>query len=126
MRVYTVHLAGTRSPVLVREGFSIGALVFGPLWLFAHRAWLAGVLTVAAEIVAAVAMVRFPALWPLGLAIPWLFGLFGQDLRRAALARRGYAENAVIAARNELEACARLLAARPELAPAFLAPGGWS
>ncbi len=119
MRVYTAHLARDRAPVLVREGFSIGALVFGPLWLLAHRAWIAGVLVAAVEIAAAAALARLPALWPLGLAIPWLLGLFGQDLRRFGLARRGYDETAVIAARNEGEAFFRLLAARPELAPAF-------
>lgn len=120
MRVYTAHLAPAGAPVLVREGFSFGALIFGPLWLFAHRAWIAGVLAVAVEIAAAAAMARLPALWPLGFAVRWLLGLFGQDLRRFGLARRGYAEDAVIAARDEWEACARLLAARPELAPAFL------
>lgn len=120
MRVYTAHLAQARAPVLVREGFSFGALIFGPLWLFAHRAWIAGVLAVAVEMVAAAVTARLPALWPLGFAIPFLLGLFGQDLRRFGLARRGYAEGAVIAARDEWEACARLLAARPDLAPAFL------
>ena len=120
MRVYTAHLARDRAPVLVREGFSFGALIFGPLWLFVHRAWIAGVLAVALEIAAAAAMARLSALWPLGLAIAWLLGLFGQDLRRFGLARRGYAESAVIAARDEMEACGRLLAARPELVPAFL------
>ena len=53
MRVWTVHLppptdrAGRpsrRSPVLVQEGFSWGAFLFGPLWLLAHRLWLSALL----------------------------------------------------------------------------------
>ncbi|MGC8523597.1 MAG: DUF2628 domain-containing protein [Acidibrevibacterium sp.] len=124
MRFYTAHLAQNQAPVLVREGFSLGAMVFGPLWLAFHRAWIAAALVVAAEIVVTAAIARLPALWPLALALHWLLGLFGQDLRRIALAWRGYGESAVIAATGEFEACARLLAARPELAPAFLAGSG--
>ena len=56
MRVWTVHLppAATEEgaadrrrppePVLVREAFSWGAFLFGPLWLLAHRLWLAALL----------------------------------------------------------------------------------
>jgi hypothetical protein len=126
VKFYTAHLAQNRAPVLVREGFSLGALVFGPLWLFAHRAWIAGILMVVADVATATAIARDPAFWPLTIGLHWLLGLFGQDLRRFGLARRGYGESAVIAARNEMEACARLLAARPELEPAFLAEAGRS
>jgi Protein of unknown function (DUF2628) len=49
MRVYTVHapVATTASTVatdrfaFVRDGFHFWAFVFGPLWLIAHRLWLA-------------------------------------------------------------------------------------
>ena len=44
MRIYTARTCPRRPPALVPEGFSWGALVFGPLWLLAHRAWIAGVL----------------------------------------------------------------------------------
>ena len=47
MRIYTAHLAPGRAPLLVREGFSLGAFLFGPLWLFAHRAWVAGAIALA-------------------------------------------------------------------------------
>ena len=36
--------------MLVREGFSWGALLFGPLWLAVHRAWIAAVLALAASV----------------------------------------------------------------------------
>ena len=38
------------APVLVREGFAWGALLFGPLWLAAHRAWIPAALALAAGI----------------------------------------------------------------------------
>ena len=45
MAIYTVHVeAGDTSAAnarFIREGFSWGALIFGPLWLLAHRLWLA-------------------------------------------------------------------------------------
>ncbi len=119
MRIYTAHLARNRAPVLVREGFSFGALLFGPLWLFFHRAWIAGVLVIAVDIAAAAAIARIPVLWPLALGIRWLWGLFGQDVRRVSLAWRGYGETAVIAARDEMEALGRLLAARPDMVTAL-------
>ena len=40
MRGYTAHLKPGRTPVLVPEGFSWAAWLFGPLWLAAHRAWV--------------------------------------------------------------------------------------
>ncbi len=51
----------------------------------------------------------------LGLALAVLLGLFGHDLRRWSLARRGFLLAHVVAARDQDEAMARLLAARPDL-----------
>jgi len=45
MSVYTVHVesadASAANARFIREGFSWAALIFGPLWLLAHRLWLA-------------------------------------------------------------------------------------
>jgi hypothetical protein len=130
MRIWTVHmppppLAGTAgrprrraSPVLVREGFSWGAFLFGPLWLLARRLWLpallwlVGVLALAALLPAAVSAAALPA-------AQFLLGCHTRDLRRWALARRGYTQAHVVAERDEERALARLLSARPELAAAW-------
>ena len=48
MKFWTAHIRAGAAPELVREGFSWGALIFGPLWLAAHRAWIAAVLTLVA------------------------------------------------------------------------------
>ena len=50
MKFWTAHIRTGAAPVLVREGFSWGALLFGPLWLAVHRAWIAAVLTLAATV----------------------------------------------------------------------------
>ena len=47
MRVYTAHLRDGHVPVLVREGFSWGAFLLGPIWFALRRAWLAAVLSLA-------------------------------------------------------------------------------
>ena len=41
MRRYTVHLRSGAAPVVAREGFSWGALFFGPFWLAGQGAWIA-------------------------------------------------------------------------------------
>ena len=114
MRVFSAHTRPARAPVLVPERFSWGAAIFGPLWLFAHRAWIAGILALlAAMLIGWLA----PGEWklPLAIALGALLGLFGQDFRRWSLARRGFLLAHVVAARDRDEALARLLARRPDL-----------
>lgn len=101
--------------VLVREGFSWGAFLFGPVWLAVNRLWLVALATL-------LLAVALGAVLPAGLAIPavlalgFLLGAHGRDLRRHALARRGYAEAGVVAERDMERALARLLTERPDLA----------
>lgn len=114
MRVFSAHTRAAAAPVLVPERFSWGAAILGPFWLFAHRAWIAGILAVVAAL-----MIGWlaPGEWkvPLAVALGVLLGLFGQDLRRWSLARRGFLMAHVVAARDQDEALARLLARRPDL-----------
>jgi Protein of unknown function (DUF2628) len=114
VRIYTAHTRARRSPVLVREGFSVGALVFGPFWLLAYRGWIAGVIALCVEIAIAV-LARGAVGTVLLLAVAWLIGLFGHDLRRWSLARQGYLEAHVVAAPDADTALARLLDRRPDL-----------
>ena len=110
MRIYTAHTAPGRAPVLVTEGFSWGALVLGPIWLAAHRAWSFAAIALAAYVVALVLapgwIVIVPAL---------LMGLFGRDLQRLSLEHRGYVMAHVVAASDVDAGLARLLARRPDL-----------
>jgi len=121
MRFWTAHTRAGAAPVLVREGFSWGALFFGPLWLAAHRAWIAAVLALAASVLV-VALATDGIAASLLLALTVLLGVSGNDLRRWALDRRGYLLSQVVVARNEIEALGRLLDRRPDLAGTFLPP----
>lgn len=126
MHVWTVHVPpltdsmgrpSRRAPVLLREGFSWGAFLFGPFWLAANRLWLAAALW----FVAAAAAVFLASVGgaPAVPALQFLLGCHARDLRRRALARRGYAHSHVVAERDEEHALARLIAARPDLASAW-------
>jgi hypothetical protein len=123
MRIWTVHVLPS-SPerpqpearaVLLREGFSWPAFLVPVLWLAWHRLWLfaLGYLVVAGAVVASL---PDSAGFPVALALQYFVGVHARDLRRRALARRGYVEAAVIAERDEDGAMARLIAQRPDLA----------
>ncbi len=114
MTFWTAHIARDREPILLRDGFSWGALLFGPFWLLLHRAWIPAILSlvtffvVAFRLPPAIADVAIPALM-------LLHGLSGNDWLSWALERRGYLLTHVLAARTEADAIARLLANRPDL-----------
>jgi hypothetical protein len=118
MKTYTALLKADAEPAVVREGFSWGALVFGPFWLAAHRAWIAAAITLAAYVLIAALVPRPPAgILTTGLML--ILGLTGNDLRRWALEHRGYLLVHVLAAGNPDDAFMRLLTHRPDLAARF-------
>ena len=119
MRTWTVHLKPDAQPVLVREGWSWGAFLFGPFWLLFQRAWLPGGAVLALTLILAAAA-RQPTQALLSLALGVLLGLLGRDLVRWSLQRRGYRLAHVLAARDEEGALGRLLAVRTDLAARYL------
>ena len=127
MRVWTVHTppeaqglaraagveARLRLPVLVPEGFSWPAFLFGLPWLLWHRLWLATVIYLAGMAVLA-AVLPLAGLPPAAvavalLAVQLLLGFHAQDIRRAGLARRRFAAAHVVAERDADRALARVL-----------------
>jgi hypothetical protein len=121
MRVWTAHTREGRQPVLVPEGFSFWALVLGPIWLLAHRAWIATILVIAASI-AITAVPWTPIQTALSVAIWLLVGLSAHDLRRWSLSRRGFTLAHVVVARDRDGALLRLLDQHPDLAVAMSPP----
>ena len=115
MITYTAHTKPGREPILVKEGFSCGAFLFGPLWFATWRAWVPA----AVHLLLLVVLLRFspgrvaPVLL---VALGVLAGTLGRDLVRWALERRGYTLVHVLAARNADAALGRLLTFRPDLA----------
>jgi hypothetical protein len=115
MRVYTVHeppaSSGAAGPVLVREGFSWAALLFGPLWALAHRLWLEALAWFLLVLLAGLLSPWFGPWAAIGLQ--FLLAAEARNLRRWALRRRGWTEAAVVAAPTEPLATQRLLDAVP-------------
>jgi len=114
VKIWTAHEKANARLVLVREGFSFGALVFGPIWLAMHRAWIAAGATFLLTVLIAL-LAKPPASIVLILGLALLLGFSGRDLVRWSIARRGYLESNVVTGRNEDEAQRRLLDARPDL-----------
>jgi len=115
VRTYTALLKADAEPVLVREGFSWGAMILGPFWLAAHQAWIAAAISLAAWILIAV-IAPEPAGCILEAGAALVMGLTGNDLRRWALEQRGYMLVHVLVAHGSDEAWLRLLTHRPDLA----------
>jgi uncharacterized protein DUF2628 len=114
VKTYTALLKSDAEPVLVREGFSWGALIFGPFWLAAHRTWIAAAFSLAAYVlIAAFAPQPFASILTAAEAL--ILGLTGNDLRRWALEYRGYLLVHVVAGGNQDDAFIRLLTHRPDL-----------
>lgn len=114
MRFWTGHLRPGAAPVLVREGFAWGALLFGPLWLAVHRAWIPATLVLAASILI-FALTSGTSAAALMLAFAVWLGQSGQDLRRWSMRHRGVMLVEVVAARHETDALAKLLERWPPL-----------
>ena len=121
MKSYTAHTKPDCPPVVLLEGWSWGAAVFGPLWLLLHRAWSPAVLFGAAALLAMVlAPLGLAGLIGLGFGV--LAGLLGRDAVRWSLERRGYLLTHVMAARDADGALARLLHARADLQASLIGP----
>jgi hypothetical protein len=110
MRVYTVHAPPTAAtpaedaaPVLIPEGFSWAALLFGPLWALANRLWLPALAWLVLE-----ALATWLSPWA-GLGLQFLLAAEARNIRRWTLARRGWREAGVVAAPTEASATQRLL-----------------
>ncbi len=114
MRIWTAHEKPYAAPVLVREGFSVFALLFGPFWLLARHAWLTAGLTLLLY-VAIAALAGPPSSVVLLGCAALLLGFSGRDLLRWTLALQGYTQTHVVAGRGEDDARMRLFSARPDL-----------
>lgn len=120
MALYTLHLphgrrdaAALEQAVVLRDGFSWAAFIFGPLWLVWHRLWLGLGLYVAAAVIIGGAEVLL-GLGPrssiaLDLLVALALGFEGRSLRRAKLEAQGCSLEGVAAARRQDEAERKLL-----------------
>jgi Protein of unknown function (DUF2628) len=119
MKSYTAHIKPDCPPVLLPEGWSWGAAIFGPFWLLAHRAWIPALL-LGAVIVLVQVFAPLELRFVIGLGLGVLSGLLGHDAVRWSLERRDYLLAHVLVARDEEGALARLLQTRTDLNAVFI------
>jgi hypothetical protein len=93
--------------VFIREGFSWGAALFGPLWMLMHRLWwpLAGYMLVYGSLEMLRTAEIIDERWiGLGMvALHLLLGFEGDTLRRWYLGRRGWHTLGFVNGRNQIE-----------------------
>ena len=123
MRVYTVHerawsAAKDRDAVLVREGFCWPAALFSVLWAAANGMWRAAAGLALVELALAFVLTQAASGDPspilVALAVRLVIGWWGNDWRRAQLARGGFVLTAILAAQDRNHAEYRLLAKAAE------------
>ena len=114
MRFWTAHLAPDCEPVLLRDGFSWGAFLFGPFWLLLHRAWIPAAIVLAAYVLVGFLLPE-PIQGVVSLGLMVGLGFSGNDLRAWSLEQQGFLLAHVLTARTEADALARLLTSRPDL-----------
>jgi uncharacterized protein DUF2628 len=114
--------------VFIREKFSLGAFLFGPLWMIWRRLWFVLVLYLVAVGLIGYGLQRLDVAWSARAAVAGLIqllvGLEATGLRRWTLVRRGWRDRGVVIA-DDLEAAERrFFDARPGRmgAPAAAAP----
>lgn len=107
LKLYTVHQrnwsnAPDRDAVFVREGFCWGAFFFSVAWALRHRMWFVALALLALMLgtvaIGEVLGIDDGVMEALGFALSIWIGFEGNDWRRAALRRKGYAEVGIVAA----------------------------
>jgi hypothetical protein len=116
MAVYNVYEPPRRAAAplaperfaFVRDGFSLWAFLFAPLWMLWHRMWLVlvgyVVLVAALDVPARVLGASPAALAIISILIAFLVGIEASTLRRFTLSRRGWTAIGVVTGRRREEA----------------------
>ena len=119
MAVYTVHepppgrYEGAPDPerfAFVRDGFSLWACLFGPLWMLRHRMWLVllgyVIVVIGLEFAQQALRVSSSATFIVSLLLMFLVGFEAATLRRFTLGRRKWVNIGVIVG-DDLESAER-------------------
>jgi hypothetical protein len=143
VKVFTVHeppqppadrIERGERMAFVRDGFSWGAALFGPLWMAANGLWLVllGYLLIVGGGSLLLSLLDTAAAWSgwLGIAIHLLLGFEAPSLRRWTLERRGWSMVGSVAGANREDAERRFFEAwlldqpviRPSAEPVRTAP----
>lgn len=107
LKIYTVHTSGWSADgdaILIREGFSVAAFLFGPFWALWHGMWRTAIalLLLAGAVSGGAIAAGFTdgAELVMSLGVQVATGLWGNDWRRYVLARWDILERGTVAARR--------------------------
>ena len=132
MRLYTLHLPAIKpgsvsqhgdrlhrqmaDMVPIKDGFCWPAFFFSLLWSLWHRLWLVFMGLVVTNVAVSILLFHSGANEEVAIVIfigiALLLGFMGNDLRRAKLEWRGFAERGIVLARTTEAAVQQYLAAR--------------
>ena len=94
--------------LLLKEGFTFWAFVFGPVWFLAKRLWVMffGFLVMVALVRVTVGLLDLPMVTVIvaALFLHVMLGYHANDLRACALKRKGYRFAGVLAAESPMHA----------------------
>ncbi len=102
MAIFTVHIKNnnTQSAVFIKDGFSWGAFIFGPLWLLSKKLWLAFFGFAALSILMNIAGMKFGlhpvALSGLSVLLGFFLGSEAADLQRLKMKRLKFEDAGVV------------------------------
>jgi len=130
MNVYSIHVRGdsrnnenntNHKPklVVVKDGFSLGATAFGPLWALVLGLWEAALIIFIVQLVLGFLINEFvpgnPAQIAAQIGVAITIGICANELRRWNLARRGFAERASVSGTDTIDAERRFFETHPDV-----------
>ncbi|MDH5489962.1 MAG: DUF2628 domain-containing protein [Rhodospirillaceae bacterium] len=130
MNVYSIHVRGdarnnennkNHKPklVVVKDGFSLGATAFGPLWALVLGLWEAAIIIFIVQLVFGFLINEFipgsPAQIAAQIGVAITIGISANELRRWNLARRGFGERASVSGTDIIDAERRFFETHPDI-----------
>ena len=110
MNIYAIYTSPEEeniSPLIVKQGFSLTACIFGALWALYHRMWGVIFLVILANMVISPSHVGHYSIlfsYSFSLAKLFLFGFFAAELKEYYAIKRGMELKDIILAKSEEEA----------------------
>lgn len=110
MHLYSVYIrnnSGESTPVIIKQGFSFWALLFGIFWALHHRMWLVALLTIMLNLGSTYLYNKLPNLpvQQFGYIIQsFIFGFFASEIRELYAEKSTYSLSDIIFAASEEDA----------------------
>lgn len=112
MNIYSVYVNSSsknhQEPIFIKQGFSFWASFFNCLWSLYHRMWLVTLITIAMSFLIHT-VISHNYIYLLDIALLFIFGFFGAEMREYDAKRKGYNLDDIVLAHDVEEAEIRYL-----------------